>query len=68
MLRVKDSKRAYYDFKGGGYRFIVLNGNDISLFANTKDDPKYKLTVEKLKQPRLPTSECPKLEWRDERE
>ena len=50
VLRVKDLKRAYYDFKGGGYRFIVLNGNDISLFANTKDDPKYKLTVEKLEQ------------------
>jgi predicted phosphodiesterase len=27
-------RRAYYDFAGGGHRFIVIDGNEISLFAN----------------------------------
>jgi predicted phosphodiesterase len=48
VLRVTGLKRAYYDFKGGGYRFIVLDGNDVSLFANAKDSPKYRLAVERL--------------------
>jgi predicted phosphodiesterase len=26
--------RAYYDFPGGGHRFVVLDGNEVSLFAN----------------------------------
>jgi predicted phosphodiesterase len=29
-------RRAYYDFVGGGHRFIVIDGNEISLFANGK--------------------------------
>jgi 3',5'-cyclic AMP phosphodiesterase CpdA len=34
VLRVTGLERAYYDFTGGGHRFIVLNGNEISTFAN----------------------------------
>ena len=29
-------RRAYYDFVGGGHRFIVIDGNEISLFANAE--------------------------------
>jgi 3',5'-cyclic AMP phosphodiesterase CpdA len=48
--RTTGLKKAYYDFKGtgAGYRFIVVDGNDISLFANPKDSPKYKLAAERL--------------------
>lgn len=48
LLRTTSLKRAYYDFKGGGYRFLVIDGNDISLFANPKDSPKHKLAAETL--------------------
>jgi hypothetical protein len=68
VLRVTGLKRAYYDFKGGGYRFVVLDGNDISLFANAKDSPKYKLAAEKLDAlTNCQSSECPDLERRHER-
>ena len=33
VVRTIGMKKAYYDFAGGGYRFIVIDGNDISLFA-----------------------------------
>lgn len=48
VLRITGLERAYYDFKGGDYRFIVIDGNDISLFANPKDSPKHNLAVERL--------------------
>lgn len=43
-------KRAYYDFKGEGtnFRFIVVDGNDVSLFANAPGTPRYKLARERL--------------------
>jgi predicted phosphodiesterase len=34
-------RRAYYDFVGGGHRFIVIDGNEISLFANAKGSKNY---------------------------
>ncbi len=34
-------RRAYYDFVGGGHRFIVIDGNEISLFANGKGTKNY---------------------------
>lgn len=40
--------RRFYDFGVGGTRFIVIDGNDVSLFANPKDSPKYRLAVETL--------------------
>ena len=34
VLQTVGLRRAYYDFVGGGHRFIVIDGNEISLFAN----------------------------------
>ena len=34
-------RRAYYDFAGGGHRFIVIDGNEISLFANARGTKNY---------------------------
>jgi len=33
-------KKRYYDFTHKGWRFLVLDGNDISLYAYAKDDPR----------------------------
>lgn len=46
--RVTGLRRAYYDFAGGGYRFLMIDGNDISVFANTKDSAAYALAEERL--------------------
>jgi len=40
--------RAYYDFTGGGYRFVVLDGNEISLFANERGSENHALAEERL--------------------
>ena len=31
----------YYDFAAPGWRFIVVDGNDVSLYAHPKDSPKH---------------------------
>jgi hypothetical protein len=36
VLRTLGLRRAYYDFIGGGHRFVVIDGNEISLFANAE--------------------------------
>jgi predicted phosphodiesterase len=36
VLQTLGLRRAYYDFAGGGHRFIVIDGNEISLFANAE--------------------------------
>ncbi|MCV0396426.1 MAG: metallophosphoesterase [Rhizobiaceae bacterium] len=36
VLRTVGLQRAYYDFVGGGHRFIVIDGNEVSLFANAE--------------------------------
>lgn len=43
-------KRAYYDFKGAGtnYRFVVVDGNEVSLFANAANSTMHKLARERL--------------------
>lgn len=46
----------YYDFNGGGYRFIVIDGNEISLFAppkghkylNIPDDPRLEIAQKRF--------------------
>lgn len=38
----------YYDFTKNNYRFIVLDGNEISLFAPPKGDPRKKLAEETM--------------------
>lgn len=40
----------YYDFAVAGIRFVVLDGNDVSLFAPPPDDPRRKLAAERLEQ------------------
>lgn len=46
--RVTGLKRAFYDFKAGGHRFVVLDGNDVSLFANAPGSEKHKLAASRL--------------------
>jgi 3',5'-cyclic AMP phosphodiesterase CpdA len=46
--RVLGLERRYYDFLAGGIRFIVIDGNDVSLFGNPKGSPGYRLAVETL--------------------
>jgi predicted phosphodiesterase len=41
VLQTLGLRRAYYDFAGGGHRFIVIDGNEISLFANAKGTENY---------------------------
>ena len=42
--------RKYYDFSIRNWRFIVLDGNDISTFANLKDSVKYRIAENLLKE------------------
>jgi predicted phosphodiesterase len=46
--RATGLQRAYYDYVGGGHRFLVLDGNDVSLFANPEGDEKHALAAERL--------------------
>lgn len=46
--RILGLERRYYDFGVGGTRFVVIDGNDVSLFAHPKDSPRYRLAVETL--------------------
>ena len=39
-----------YDFTVGGIRFVILDGNDVSLFAPPPDDPRRKLAAERLER------------------
>ncbi len=48
VVRTAGLKRAHYDFKGGGHRFIVINGNEVSLFANRPGSERHKRATEIL--------------------
>jgi len=41
VLQTLALQRAYYDFAGGGHRIIVIDGNEISLFANAEGTENY---------------------------
>ncbi|NJN27079.1 MAG: hypothetical protein HC819_14425 [Cyclobacteriaceae bacterium] len=41
--------KRYYDFQVSGWRFVVLDGNDISTFAHATGSPKHKLAEECLR-------------------
>ncbi|MCP1559888.1 UNVERIFIED_ORG: putative phosphodiesterase [Methylobacterium sp. SuP10 SLI 274] len=41
---------SYYDFVVAGIRFVVLDGNDVSLFAPLPGDPRRTLAAERLEQ------------------
>ena len=50
-------KERYYEFTRKGWRFIVIDGNDVSLYAWPKDDPRTKAASEyhKSLKPRPPS-------------
>ena len=50
-------KQRYYDFARKGWRFIVIDGNDVSLYAWPKDNPRTKAAAEyhKSLKPRPPS-------------
>ncbi|QCI64272.1 metallophosphoesterase [Phreatobacter stygius] len=48
VVRNTGMPRAYYDFAGGGYRFIILDGNDVSTFAPPRGDARRELAAERL--------------------
>jgi len=56
VARINGLDNTYYDFSVGQYRFIVLDGNDVSLFAPPKgnpylglvDDPRIAIATERL--------------------
>ena len=50
-------KQRYYDFTRKGWRFIAIDGNDVSLYAWPKGDPRTKAAAEYYKslKPRPPS-------------
>lgn len=48
VLRVTGLDRAYYDFAAGGVRFLVLDGNEISLFANPEGSARHDAATARL--------------------
>lgn len=50
-------KQRYYDFTRKGWRFLAIDGNDVSLYAWPKDDPRTKAATEyhKSLKPRPPS-------------
>ena len=48
VLRTTGLKSAHYDFTGGGYRFVVLDGNEISTFANPVGSDNHRLGQARL--------------------
>lgn len=47
VVRTVGMPAGYYDFAGGGYRFVV-DGNDVSTFAPPEGDPRRELAAERL--------------------
>jgi manganese-dependent ADP-ribose/CDP-alcohol diphosphatase len=43
-------KKEYYSFKKEGWRFIVLNGNDISVLGNQQNSKNYRLAQSRIKE------------------
>ncbi|MET0257184.1 MAG: metallophosphoesterase, partial [Methylobacterium sp.] len=39
---------AHYDYTVGGIRFVVLDGNDVSLFAPPPGDPRWQIATDRL--------------------
>jgi len=48
VLRTVGMPRAYYDFAGGGWRFVMLDGNDVSTFAPPPGDPRRAVAAQRL--------------------
>jgi manganese-dependent ADP-ribose/CDP-alcohol diphosphatase len=50
ILEKENLKKPFYSFAKNKWRFIILNGNDISLFANRKGTIKYEAADDLLKK------------------
>lgn len=50
VTRTVGMEKAYYDFTGGGYRFLVLDGNDVSTFAPPEGDPRRETATKRLEE------------------
>jgi 3',5'-cyclic AMP phosphodiesterase CpdA len=48
VVRNVGLQKSYYDFTGGGYRFLVIDGNDVSAFAPPSGDPRLEIAAERL--------------------
>lgn len=48
VLRTAGMQRAYYDFTGGGWRFVVIDGNDVSLFSTPAGSGNRRLAAERI--------------------
>lgn len=48
VVRTVGMPSAYYDFSGGGWRFIVIDGNDVTTFAPPVGDPRREIAAERL--------------------
>ena len=46
--RTTGLRKPYYDFTGAGHRFVVVDGNDVSLFANAPGSDRHRLARETL--------------------
>ncbi len=53
ITRVAGLQKTYYDFKQDGIRFIVLDGNDVSVFAPPIGDPRRELAKSRLEKLKL---------------
>ena len=48
MVRTVGLDKSYYDFTGGGYRFAVIDGNDVETFAPPSGDARLEIANERL--------------------
>jgi predicted phosphodiesterase len=48
--RILGLERRYYDFAIEGIRFVVVDGNDVSLFAHRKNSPHFLLAADRLQE------------------
>jgi len=48
VVRAVGMPAPYHDFAAGGFRFVVLDGNDVSLFGPPPGDPRRALAQERL--------------------
>ncbi len=48
VLRTTGLKSSHYDFSGGGYRFVVLDTNEVTAYANPVGSPNHTLGAARL--------------------
>ncbi len=73
VVRILGLERGYYDFSEHGWHFIVLDGNDLSLYASGKEERRYaeaETMLSEIRQQGLPQAQhwngglsAAQLEW-----